>query len=93
MIDPLQSADPVGFLLNIEKGRPMALNLPSKSIDCKFSMVIDGVTPMFHKTSRASLIFLRRAGLFRRLRISPNTSLPELFALRKHLRRNHFPIL
>ena len=51
------------------------------------------LTPLFHKTSRASLIFLRRAVSFRRLRISTDTPLPELLALHKNLRRNHFPLL
>ena len=50
-------------------------------------------TPMFHKTSRASLIFLRRAVSFRRLRISTDTPPPELLALHKNLRRNHFLLL
>jgi len=47
---------------------------------------------MYRKTSRASLIFLRRAVLFRRLRISTDTPLPELLALHKNLRRNFFPL-
>jgi len=48
---------------------------------------------MFYKTSRSSLIFLRRAVSFRRLRISTDTPPPELIALHKNLRRNHFPLL
>ena len=50
-------------------------------------------TPLFHKTSRAGLIFLRRAMSFRRLRISTGMPPPEFLAQHKNLRRNHFPLL
>ena len=51
------------------------------------------LTPMFHKTSRARLIFLRRAVAFRQLRISTDTPPAELLARLKNLRRTHSPLL
>ncbi len=49
--------------------------------------------PMFFKTNRVCLIFLRRAWSFRRFRITTGTPSPVFRSLHNNLRRNPFLFL
>jgi len=48
---------------------------------------------MFHKTSRASLIFFAQSFVVQAVTYLNGYAPPELLALHKNLRRNHFPLL